>query len=67
MLSLAPQPGEVILDVGCGTGRNFERIRERIGPAGRLIGIEQSPEMLARARALVQRAEAALNTSLNPG
>jgi SAM-dependent methyltransferase len=53
--SLAPRRGEVILDVGCGTGRNFEQILRRIGPDGRLIGIEQSPEMLARARALVQR------------
>jgi SAM-dependent methyltransferase len=53
--SLAPRPGEVILDVGCGTGRNFEEILRRIGPGGRLIGIEQSAEMLARARALVER------------
>jgi SAM-dependent methyltransferase len=53
--SMAPWPGEVILDVGCGTGRNFEQIQRRIGPDGRLIGIEQSPEMLAQAHALVQR------------
>jgi SAM-dependent methyltransferase len=53
--NLAPRPGEVILDVGCGTGRNFEHVQQRIGPGGRLIGIEQSPQMLARARALVQR------------
>jgi SAM-dependent methyltransferase len=53
--SLAPQRGEVILDVGCGTGRNFEAIRERIGASGRLIGIEPSPRMLAQARALVMR------------
>ncbi|MDX6729993.1 MAG: hypothetical protein QOK49_4798 [Baekduia sp.] len=53
--SLAPQPGEVVLDVGCGTGRNFEHIQQRIGPSGRLIGIEQSPEMLGQARALVER------------
>jgi ubiquinone/menaquinone biosynthesis C-methylase UbiE len=52
---LAPRPGEVVLDVGCGTGRNFEQIQQRIGPGGRLIGIEPSPEMLARAHALVQR------------
>jgi SAM-dependent methyltransferase len=52
---LAPRPGEVILDVGCGTGRNFDQIQQRIGPTGRLIGIEQSPEMLAQARALVER------------
>jgi SAM-dependent methyltransferase len=52
---LAPRPGEVILDVGCGTGRNFEQIQQWMGPSGRLIGIEQSPEMLAQAHALVER------------
>src|ERR1700754_3872457 len=52
---LAPRAGEVILDVGCGSGRNFDQIQRRIGPNGRLIGIEPSPEMLAQARALVER------------
>jgi SAM-dependent methyltransferase len=52
---LAPRPGEVILDIGCGTGRNFEQIQQWMGPTGRLIGIEQSPEMLAKAHSLVQR------------
>jgi SAM-dependent methyltransferase len=52
---LAPRRGEAILDVGCGTGRNFDLIQQRIGPEGRLIGVEPSPEMLARAQALVQR------------
>jgi SAM-dependent methyltransferase len=52
---LAPRRGEVILDIGCGTGRNFEQIQAGIGPEGRLIGIEPSGEMLAQARALVQR------------
>lgn len=49
------QPGDVVLDVGCGTGSSFPLIEERIGPEGRLIGIEQSPEMLARARQQVAR------------
>jgi SAM-dependent methyltransferase len=52
---LAPRRGEMILDVGCGTGRNFDWIQRRIGAEGRLIGIEPSPEMLAHAQALVRR------------
>jgi demethylmenaquinone methyltransferase/2-methoxy-6-polyprenyl-1,4-benzoquinol methylase len=52
---LAPRPGEVVLDVGCGTGRNFEQILKRIGPGGRLIGVEPSPEMIVYAEALVRR------------
>jgi SAM-dependent methyltransferase len=52
---LAPRRGEVILDVGCGTGRNFEQILQSIGADGRLIGIEPCPEMLAQARSLVWR------------
>jgi SAM-dependent methyltransferase len=47
---LAPSPGEVILDVGCGTGLNFAAIQKAIGPSGRLIGVELSPKMLDLAR-----------------
>jgi acyl dehydratase/ubiquinone/menaquinone biosynthesis C-methylase UbiE len=50
------QPGEVVLDVGCGTGLSFEPIQAAIGPSGRLVGIEPSPEMLAAARARVEAA-----------
>ena len=50
------QPGQVVLDVACGTGLNFEAIEDRIGPSGRLIGLDLSPEMLAHARARVDSA-----------
>ena len=50
---LAPLPGEVILDIGCGTGLNFKSIRDAIGPQGRLIGIELNPGMLDLARARI--------------
>jgi ubiquinone/menaquinone biosynthesis C-methylase UbiE len=43
--------GEVVVDVACGTGLNFEPIILRIGPEGRLFGIDLSLDMLARARA----------------
>jgi ubiquinone/menaquinone biosynthesis C-methylase UbiE len=39
--------GQVVLDVGCGTGLTFAAIEKQIGQAGRLIGIELSREMLA--------------------
>jgi ubiquinone/menaquinone biosynthesis C-methylase UbiE len=44
------EPGQVVVDVGCGTGLSFGLVEERIGADGRLIGVEQSPEMLATAR-----------------
>jgi demethylmenaquinone methyltransferase/2-methoxy-6-polyprenyl-1,4-benzoquinol methylase len=49
-------PGDTVLDVACGTGKSFALIEEQIGPQGRLIGIDQSPDMLAIARARVERA-----------
>jgi ubiquinone/menaquinone biosynthesis C-methylase UbiE len=54
--ALRLQPGEVVLDVGCGTGLSFAPIQAAIGPTGRLVGIEPSPDMLARARARVEAA-----------
>jgi len=50
---LALQRGDSVVDVGCGTGLNFRQVELEIGPRGRLLGIDASPEMLARARARV--------------
>jgi ubiquinone/menaquinone biosynthesis C-methylase UbiE len=47
--------GDVVVDVGCGTGLSFAAIEQRIGGEGRLIGVELSPEMLAVARGRVAR------------
>lgn len=47
-------PGQTVVDVGCGTGLSFERLRQGVGASGRVIGIEQSPEMLAKARERVR-------------
>lgn len=49
------QPGQTVLDVGCGTGRNFPLILEKIGPAGKLVGVDYTTDMLARAQERVER------------
>ena len=48
--------GHRVLDVGCGTGKSFEMLREAVGPEGVVVGVEQSPEMLCRARERVREA-----------
>ena len=42
--------GQVVLDVGCGTGLCCGLLRDKVGPGGTVIGIEESPEMAAVAR-----------------
>jgi len=52
---LALQRGQRVLEVGCGTGRNFEFLQAAIGPEGHIYGVDLSAEMLARCRALCIR------------
>jgi len=54
---LALNPGDVVLDVGCGTGLNFPLIQAVVGEHGRLIGVDLSPDMLELARERVSRAK----------
>jgi len=42
--------GEVVLDLGSGAGFDSFLAAERVGPAGRVIGVDMTPEMLDRAR-----------------
>ena len=42
--------GQVVLDVGCGTGLCCGLLREKVGSRGAVVGIEESPEMVAVAR-----------------
>lgn len=47
--------GQVVLDVGCGTGLCCGLLRDKVGPGGTVIGIEESPEMAAVAREYIAR------------
>ena len=50
---LALRRGDVVLDVGCGTGLSLPLLEQGIGATGRIVGIEQCPEMIEKARARV--------------
>jgi SAM-dependent methyltransferase len=43
--------GEVVLDLGCGAGIDTLLAAQQVGPAGRVVGIDMTPEMVARTRA----------------
>lgn len=44
------QPGESVLDIGSGAGIDTFIAAKQVGPAGHVIGLDITPEMLARAR-----------------
>lgn len=47
---LDPQPGQTIVDATLGTGGHARLILEKLGPTGKLIGLDQDPSMLELAR-----------------
>ncbi len=53
---LAPAPGETVLDLGSGPGLDALLAAQRVGAEGRVIGVDMTPEMIARARASARRA-----------
>ncbi len=49
--ALSPQPGESVLDVGCGCGATTLALAEAVGPTGRAVGVDVSTSMSAVAAA----------------
>ncbi|MFB6189766.1 MAG: class I SAM-dependent methyltransferase [Halapricum sp.] len=54
--ALALEPGDTVVEMGCGTGANLPYLRERVGPEGRVVGVDLTRGMLDRARRRVERA-----------
>lgn len=47
---LRPQPGERILDLGCGAGTTTLAVGEAVGPNGHATGVDISPDLIGEAR-----------------
>jgi len=48
--------GDLVVDIGCGTGLNFVLLQEAIGPEGRIIGVDLTDAMLEQARRRIAKA-----------
>jgi SAM-dependent methyltransferase len=48
--ALNPRAGETILDLGCGPGILLQELAAAVGAEGKAIGLDASPDMLAKAR-----------------
>jgi ubiquinone/menaquinone biosynthesis C-methylase UbiE len=48
--ALSLRPGDTVIDIACGTGLNFPLIQQVIGPEGRIVGVDLTDAMLARAQ-----------------
>src|SRR5687768_9794401 len=47
--------GDRVMEIGCGTGLNLPHLRDAVGAAGRVYGVDLSSGMLQHARTLVDR------------
>ncbi len=58
------RPGETVVDLGCGGGLDVLLAAAKVGPTGRAIGIDMTPEMIERARRNAER-QGAVNTTFH--
>jgi len=53
--ALGLHPGDQVVELGCGTGLNFAYVQQRIGPEGKIIGVDLTDAMLDVARVRIVR------------
>ena len=49
----ALEPGEQVVDLGCGAGFDTLIAADQVGPTGKVVGVDMTPEMLAKTRRTV--------------
>ena len=64
---VVPKPGEHGLDIGCGPGLLVSELARDVGPTGRMVGIDQSPDMVAMSGERARRAALAGRTEFAVG
>jgi ubiquinone/menaquinone biosynthesis C-methylase UbiE len=47
--------GDTVVELGCGTGLNFPLLERAVGPCGKIIGVDMTDAMLAKARERISR------------
>lgn len=56
MDGLDPRPGQVLVDLGCGTGQTTVELARRVAPGGQVVGVDIAAAMFERARQHVAEA-----------
>jgi len=49
------RPGDTVVDMACGTGLNFALLEKVVGPGGRIVGVDLTDAMLARAQDRIKK------------
>jgi SAM-dependent methyltransferase len=49
-----PQPGQTVLDLGCGAGLDMFIAARRVEASGKVIGIEMTPQMIVKAQSIAE-------------
>ncbi len=57
MAALELEPGDRVLELGCGPGNSFARLRAAVGPDGTVVGVDYSRGMVERAAERVREAD----------
>lgn len=49
------EEGQIVLDLGCGAGMDSFLAAKKVGPNGKVVGVDMTPEMIQRARKIAEK------------